>query len=545
MSSSADDSVVDPVLSDDQMATLRRYGTVRETTADQVLYCPADDGYDLIVVLSGCVEVADEAHGRSTLWARHGAGQFAGEFGLLSGQRPLVTVRAKAAGEVVVVGPGQLRELVTRETELADVLVAAFIARRWRRVSQEGLRGSVEIIGAGQSAQALDLRSFLSRNTIAYQWLDLDQVDSPQDVLSSICATRHDLPIAITPAKVVPNACVSELADLLGLGHRSDDSELFDAMIVGGGPAGLAAAVYGASEGLGVAVLEAAAPGGQASATSRIENYLGFPEGISGTELTTRATIQAQKFGALLASPCRVDQLTATGKQFSVLLTDGTALSARTVVAATGSVYRRLPLPDWQRLEGAGIYYAATELEAGLCAGKPSVVLGGGNSAGQAALYLARRCPQVTIVIRDDSFAASMSQYLIDRVTANQSIDLATSTIIQAVSGGEHLESVTVRDTATGCSRRLMAAGLFCFIGQLPESSWLPETVARDSDGFVLTDIAVPQGTRRPRLLYETSVDGVFAIGDIREGSVKRVPAAVGDGSSVIRSIQRYLSLCS
>jgi thioredoxin reductase (NADPH) len=545
MNSSADDSVEFPVLSDDELATLRRYGTVRQTTAGQVLISPADDVYDLTFVLSGGVEVADASRGRSVLFAQLGHGQFAGELSLLTGQRPSGTARVTAGGEIIVVAPGQLRKLLAREAELAEVLMAAFIARRRRRVSQGASSAVVEVIGTGRSARALALRSFLSRNTIAYRWVDLDRVDSADDVLDDIGASRDDLPIAITPTQVLMHAGSAELAEALRVGRRPERYRLFDAIVVGGGPAGLAAAVYGASEGLEVAVLEAAAPGGQAGATSRIENYLGFPEGISGTELTTRATIQAQKFGALLASPCRVERLTAAGEQFSVLLTDGTALSARTVVAATGALYRRLPLAGWQRLEGAGIYYAATDLEAGLCAGSPVVVLGGGNSAGQAALYLARHCPRVTIVIRGDSFAASMSQYLIDRVAANPRIDTVTSTIIQAVDGGEHLESVTLRDTATGNTTRLAAGGLFCFIGAQPESSWLPEDVARDDDGFVLTDIAVPPGTRRPRLPYETSVDGVFAAGDIREGSMKRVAAAVGDGSSVVRSIHRYLSFCS
>jgi thioredoxin reductase (NADPH) len=406
------------------------------------------------------------------------------------------------------------------------------------------LSASIEIIGTGQSAQALALRSFLSRNTVAHHWVDIDQVDSPEDTLQGIGASPDDLPIAITPTRVLMNAGLSELAEALGLRAPKGGRRFFDAIVVGGGPAGLAAAVYGASEGLEVAVLEAAAPGGQAGATSRIENYLGFPEGISGTELTARATIQAQKFGALLASPCRVERLTARGKQFSVLLTDGTALATRTVVAATGALYRRLPLAHWQRLEGAGIYYAATDLEAGLCAGNPVIVLGGGNSAGQAALYLARQCPHVTIVIRGESFAASMSQYLIDRVAANPRIDVTTSTSIQAVDGGEHLESVTLGNTATGNTTQLAAAGLFCFIGALPASGWLPDDVALDDDGFVLTDIAVPPGSGRPRLPYETSLDGLFAAGDVREGSMKRVASAVGEGSSVIRSIHRYFSFC-
>ena len=542
MDSPADSSGIYPVLSDDEVATLRRYGIVRPTTVGQVLFSPSDDSYYLVVVLSGRLEVADESHGRRVLFGQAGPGQFAGELNLVSGQRPFVTVRVTTAGQVVLIPPRQMHELLAREADLAEVLMRAFIARRRRRVSDEALSAVVEIIGTGQSAQALALRSFLSRNTVAYHWVDLDRTGSPEDVLGEIGASHDDLPIAITPTRVLMNARSSELAETLQLKAGNDCSRRFDAVVVGAGPAGLAAAVYGASEGLEVAVLEAAAPGGQAGASSRIENYLGFPEGISGTELTTRATIQAQKFGARLSSPCRVDRLTATGDRFSVLLTDGSTLSARTVVAATGAVYRRLPLAGWRRLEGAGIYYAATELEAGLCAGSPVVVLGGGNSAGQAALYLARRCPRVTIVSRDNSIAASMSQYLIDRVDASPRIDAVASTIIQAVDGAEHLESVTLRNTATGSSRRLAASGLFCFIGALPASSWLPEDVARDDDGFVLTDIAVPTGTGRPRLPYETSVDGVFAAGDIREGSMKRVAAAVGDGSSVVRSIHRYLS---
>ncbi len=542
MSSPVDDSAGYPVLSDDEVATLRRYGIVRRTTAGQVLSSPADDSYDMVVVVSGGVAVTDESHGRSVLFFRPGPGQFVGELSLLTDQHPYLTVRVTSAGQVITIAPAQVRELLAREADLAEVLMRAFIARRRRRVSQEALSAAVEIIGTGQSAQALALRSFLSRNTIAYQWVDLNQVDSPEDTLRGIGASRDDLPIAITPTDMLMNADSSELAETLGLKPPRYSQRAFDVVVAGAGPAGLAAAVYGASEGLEVAVLEARAPGGQAGATSRIENYLGFPQGISGTELTTRATIQAQKFGALLASPCCVDRLTATGRQFSVQLTDGTTLSARTVVAATGAIYRRLPVPDWQRLEGSGIYYAATDLEAGLCAGSPVIVLGGGNSAGQAALHMARRCPRVTIVIRDGSLAASMSQYLIDRVTANPRIDAATSTIIEAVDGGDHLEYVTLRDTATGTARRLAATGLFCFIGQLPESNWLPEDVARDDDGFVLTDIAVPPGTGRPRLPYETSVDGLFAAGDIREGSMKRVAAAVGDGSSVVRSIHRYLS---
>jgi thioredoxin reductase (NADPH) len=316
-------------------------------------------------------------------------------------------------------------------------------------------------------------------------------------------------------------------------------------VVVGAGPAGLAAAVYGASEGLDVAVLDATAPGGQAGSSSRIENYLGFPDGISGAELTTRATIQAQRFGALLASPCRVDSLAVTaGGSFTVGLTDGTSVAARAVVAASGALVRRLPLPNWKRLEGAGIYYAATDLEAGFSSSSHVFVLGGGNSAGQAALYLAPRCAHVTIVVNRDSLAASMSQYLIDRVMASDRIDVTTSTEVVAVDGADHLESIAVRNMATGAVTQVAASGLYCFIGAQPASAWLPAEVACDEDGFVLTDVAAPArpATARTRLPYETAVDGMFAAGDIRAGSMKRVAAAVGEGSSVIQSVHQYLT---
>lgn len=545
MTGPASEATAYPVLSDDQLARLRRYGTTRPVTAGQVLFSPADDRYDLVVVLSGEVAVSSESHGRSVEYARHGPGEFAGELNLLTGQRPFLTARAATEGEVLALTPAQLREVLARETAIADILLRALIARRRRRVSGAAPDAVIELIGTGQSGPALALRTFLNRNTIAYHWVDIDQPGHAADILSSVGATTDDLPVVITPTRVLMNADPAALAAVLGLGRYPEHGRRYDVVIVGAGPAGLAAAVYGASEGLHVAVLDATAPGGQAGSSSRIENYLGFPEGISGAELTTRATIQAQRFGALLASPCRVASLAvAAGGCFTVGVADTTSVSARAVVAASGALYRRLPLPGWERLEGAGIYYAATDLEAAVCAAGPAIVLGGGNSAGQAALYLARRCPRVTIVIRKGSLAGSMSQYLIDRVAASDRIDVAASTEITAVDGGAHLESLTVRNIATGAVTQIAARGLFCFIGAQPASAWLPAEVACDEDGFVLTDAAVPAGqvTVRTRLPYETAVDGLFAAGDIRAGSMKRVAAAVGEGSSVIRSVHQYLA---
>ena len=375
--------------------------------------------------------------------------------------------------------------------------------------------------------------------------MDVEQTEQAAGILGGVGATSDDLPVVVTPTRVLMNADPAALAAALGLGRYPDHPDRYDVVIVGAGPAGLAAAVYGASEGLDVAVMEAFAPGGQAGSSSRIENYLGFTDGISGTELTTRATIQAQRFGALLASPCRVTSVeVAADGSFTVGLTDGTSVAARTVVAASGALVRRLPLPNWERLEGAGIYYAATDLEAGSSLSSHVFVLGGGNSAGQAALFLSRRCPRVTIVVNQDSLTASMSQYLINRVMASDRIDVSTSSEVVAVEGGDHLESVAVRNMATGAVTQVAASGLYFFIGAQPASGWLPDQVARDEEGFVLTDVAVPASpaTARTRLPYETALDGVFAAGDIRAGSMKRVAAAVGEGSSVIQSVHQYLT---
>ena len=464
---------------------------------------------------------------------------------MLTGQRPFLTARATTDSWVLALTPAQVREVLARETDVADIVLRALIARRRRHVSGAVPGAAVEIIGTSHSGPALALRTFLNRNTIAYQWVDVDQADQAARILGSVGATSGDLPVVITPTRVLMNADPAALAAVLGLGRHPGRRRRYDVVVVGAGPAGLAAAVYGASEGLDVAVLDATAPGGQAGSSSRIENYLGFPDGISGAELTTRATIQAQRFGALLASPCRVDSLAvAAGGSFTVGLNDGTSVAARAVVAASGAQVRRLPLPNWERLEGAGIYYAATDLEAGLSSSSHVFVLGGGNSAGQAALYLARRYARVTVVVNRDSLTETMSQYLVDRVMASDRIDVTTSTEVVAVDGADHLESIAVRNMATGAVTQVAASRLYCFIGAQPASAWLPAEVVCDEEGFVLTDVAASArpATARARLPYETAVDGMFAAGDIRAGSMKRVAAAVGEGSSVIQSVHQYLT---
>jgi thioredoxin reductase (NADPH) len=529
-----------PIFGGVALHNLRPYGAERPMSLGDVLFSPDHESYDLIVVLDGQVDIRDESQGRDALLYRHEPGSFVGELNLLTGQRPFLTARAAADGRVLVIPADQLRELLSREGEVADALVTAMIARRRLRL-RDSHDATIEVLGTSESEQALALRTFLNRNTVWYRWVD---VDAEPDELATVGATRDDLPVVVTPVDVLRRCDPGHLADALGLSHRPDDTRHYDVVVVGSGPAGLAAAVYGASEGLTVAVFDKTGPGGQAGGSSRIENYLGFPDGISGGELTSRAMIQAQRFGALLNSPCRIAAVRETGDGFTVTLADDTTVITRTVVVATGAQYRRLPLDNWQRLEGAGIYYAATDLEAGLCVGRPAVVLGGGNSAGQAALYLARHCTRVTIVIRRATLAESMSDYLIERIDAHPLISVASSTVITAVDGGDHLRTVALRG-ADGDVTATPAHGLFCFIGALPATGWLPPAVARDDDGFVLTDVAVPPAPGRTRLPFETALDGVFAAGDVRLGSMKRVAAAVGEGSSVIRSVHQYLASLS
>ena len=463
-----DESAAYPVFTADQLDRLLGYGSVRPVRAGEVLFSPADDTYDLLVVLDGEVEVTEEVRGGQVRFAPHGRGKFVGELNLLTGQRPFHTARVTADGEILVIPPEQLRVLLGRETEIADVLVRALIARRRRRLSGEGASAPIEVIGTEQSGQALALRTFLSRNTIAYRWVDAGLVADLDGYLTGVGVTRDDLPVVITPSSVLPRARPADLGAALGLVRHAAADRRYDVVVVGAGPAGLAAAVYGASEGLDVVVFDGTAPGGQAGTSSRIENYLGFPDGISGAELTTRAAIQAQRFGALLTSPCEVQRVSASPGGFEIALSDGGSAEARTVVAACGARYRRLPLANWERLEGAGIYYAATSLEAGLCAAGPVFVLGGGNSAGQAAIFLARHCSQVTIVIRRQALAASMSQYLIDRIEAHDQIQVAASSVVSAVNGRDHLESVELRDIRSGEVTRFASRGLFCFIGAEP-----------------------------------------------------------------------------
>jgi len=542
MAAGSDGEEAFPTLSASQLARLSTWADPVGVAVGDVLFAAGDTGYDFILIESGEVEVIREATPDSPaeVVARHGPGRFLGELNMLTGQAVYLTGRVSVAGQVRRLPPTQFRRLMAEDPELSDLILRAFMARREALRTGEGAR-SIEVVGSGTSAGALAVRNWAARQRLPHVWVD---VDTPQGeaLIASLGVTTTDLPVVVTPTAVLRQATPGLLASHLGLAFRAVPGRVFDLVVVGAGPAGLAAAVYGASEGLDTVLVEAVAVGGQAAASSRIENYLGFPSGLPGAELTSLALVQAQKFGATVTSPCEALTLAVGDGHLGVVLVDGTHVAAHAVVVATGARYRKLPLDRWDHFEGAGIYYAATELEARACVGSDVAVVGGANSAGQAALFLASRDTRVRLVVRGSDLHAGMSRYLADRIVADPRIDVHTSTQVVALGGDTALEHVALAAGGDVAPVVVPCSGLFCFVGAVPSTAWL-DGVALDDDGFVLTGQDLPDDLeafdvlgRRP-LPFETSVPGVFAAGDVRHGSMKRVAAAVGDGASAVRSV--------
>ena len=529
-----------------QLAALEGLGVRRPIAAGQYLYREGDPSYDFYVVLAGVVEIVAEAEGEERVVARHGAGRFLGELNLLTGQRVFVSARVAEPGEVIAVPRDALRRLISTDARLSDKILAAFLARR--AILMSGAASAIRVIGSRFSPESRRVREFLVRSGIPHEWLDADADSAVASLVREFDISPGDLPVVIATGTVLRHPSPGALADYLGLTVGSLPDRRFDLIVVGAGPAGLAAAVYGASEGLRTLVLELVAVGGQAGSSSRIENYLGFPTGISGGDLTQRATVQAQKFGAFLSSPCAAVSLREEAGHLVVRLSDGTDVAGEAVILATGARYRRLGAGRLAEFESSGVYYAATELEARLCAGSPVVIAGGGNSAGQAALFLADAGSAVTIVIRGPDLAASMSRYLFDRIQADKRIAVRRNTKIVALEGDQTLSGVRV--TGPGGDETLSCLALFSFIGADPASEWLSGCAALDHRGFVLTDrYLAPEllGERwdalgRSPLPFETSHPGLFAVGDVRSGSTKRVAAAVGEGSAAVRSVHEFLA---
>jgi thioredoxin reductase (NADPH) len=543
-----DTDVAWPLLDPSAVDEIAAFGSVVPVDAGEMLYRAGGEVPNFFVVIEGEVEIVREGEDEVVV-AAHGPGRFLGELNLVTGQRPYLSARMSQAGRVLSVEPDQFRLLMSTKPDLSDTIFQAFVARR--QMLRSGLAaGAIRLIGSRFSPEALALRAFANRAGLPYTWIEIEDLDDVGAYLAEFGAGPEDVPMVVMPKVVLRRATPGEFASLLGLAYRSVPGSVADLVVVGSGPAGLAAAVYGSSEGLSTICLDAVAVGGQAGASSRIENYVGFPNGISGGDLTTRAAIQAQRLGARLNAPCEVVGLKAENGFHIVQLVDGSEIATRAVIVASGAHYRRLAVPDLERFEGAGVYYAATELEARLCRGARVGVVGGGNSAGQAAIYLSQQGSHVTLIVRRRELVETMSQYLIARIAADPHIEVLTHTEVRQLAGDTHLETVTLEHTASGARETVGCGGLFCFIGAIPATSWLGECVARDRNGFVPTDRELPDddasreafGGRDP-LPFETSCPGVFAVGDVRLGSMKRVAAAVGEGSSAVRSVHEYLSI--
>ena len=539
-----------PTFTAEQWNRFRTFGTRQDVEPDMWLFRAGDTVCDMLLVESGIIEVVrgQTADSAEAVVARYVAGQFSGELNLLTGQVAYLDARATTSGTVYRISPTAFRALMDSEPDLSDLILRTLVARR--QILREGQAArSLEVLAGPQSSTTMALRTYLDRQQLPYTWTDYSS-DVGQLLARAAGVTTEQLPAVLTVTALIREATPARLADVLGLSHRPIIGKALDVVVIGGGPAGLAAAVYGASEGLRTLLLDAVATGGQAAASSRIENYLGFTSGISGADLTGRAVIQAQKFGARIASPSRVSGLDTTPGHLRVLLDDGTALETRTVVVATGARYRSLPLDRWSDFEGAGIYYAATELEARSCSGSAVAVIGGANSAGQAALFVASHGASVHLIIRGDALEKGMSAYLADRIVAHPRITVHTNTTVTAVDGDRQLETVTlstISPDGVSTTARHDCRGLFCFIGAIPATEWLTG-VQLDDHGFILTDSRLSEVNhvwtdldRRP-LPFETSAPGILAAGDVRAGSMKRVAAAVGEGASAISSVHAVLS---
>ena len=535
-----------PTLSDADLGLVQSYGSRRSIHAEDYLFRQGDQTNEFYVVLSGAVEIVVHADGNDRVIARHGAGRFLGELNLVTGLRLFVSARVVEPGEIVVVSREALRTLIATQPRLSDIILKALMARR--ALLLRSAADSLRLVGSRFSPETRRIREYLTRSRVPHEWLDPDRDASIEELLQTAGVSPGELPVVFAGDTVLRRMTAGSLAEYLGLTVASLASRTFDLVIAGGGPAGLAAAVYGASEGLRTLVVEMLAVGGQAGSSSRIENYLGFPTGVSGDDLTQRALVQAEKFGAFLTSPCAATSLREENGHLLIRLSDGTDVAGRAVIAATGARYRRLPVDRLEDFEGNGVYYAATELEARLCAGSPVVVVGGGNSAGQAALFLAEAGGSVALVIRSPDLGRNMSRYLVDRIEAHPAVDVRLSSHVTGLDGGSTLAAVRVTgpdgETVMPCS------GLFSLIGADPSSDWLSGCAALDEHDFVLTDLSLKDKHmddswkaegRRP-LPFESSRPGMFVVGDLRSGSMKRVAAAVGEGSAAVRSVHQYLA---
>jgi thioredoxin reductase (NADPH) len=538
-----------PKLSPEQMARLRTCGHERSAVAGELLFDQGEVNIPFFVVLSGSIEVIHPSMGVEQVITVHGPNEFTGEVDLLSGGRSLVRGRARTAAQLLIIERSRLRDLVQTDVELSELFLRAFILRRMGLIAHN--QGDVVLIGSRHSSGTLRLQEFLTRTSHPFTYVDVETDPDVQHLLDTFHVAVGDVPVVVCRGeRVLKNPTNSEVAECLGFNPTLDSTAVRDLVVVGAGPGGLAAAVYAASEGLDVLVLEAETPGGQAGSSSKIENYLGFPTGISGGALAGRALTQAEKFGAQVLVATAAGRLLCERRPFSIDLGRGVAVRARAVVIATGAAYRKPEIAGLARFEGAGVYYGATHVEAQRCRGDEIAIVGGGNSAGQAAVYLSRVVRHVHILVRGEGLAESMSRYLIRRIEETPNITLYTRTRLESLDGGDHLESVAWRDDRSHERSEHDVRHVFLMTGAKPNSDWLSGCLATDAKGFIKTGMDVSAEElaarnwplKRSPYLLETSLPGVFAVGDVRAASVKRVASAVGEGSICIQLVHRALA---
>jgi thioredoxin reductase (NADPH) len=536
-----------PKLTPAQIGRIAAHGRTRSVQPGDVLIEQGDTSVPFFVVITGEVEIVRPFGTNETLITIHGDGEFTGEVNMLSGRRSLVRARASKPGKVIELDHQDLLGLVQTDAELSDILMRAFILRRVELIAA-GV-GDLILIGSVFSAGTLRIKEFLMRNGHPYSYIDLEQDPDVQNLLDSFQIVASDVPVLICRGQVVlRNPGNQQIADCLGFNESIDQTQVRDLVVVGAGPSGLAAAVYGASEGLDVVVLETGSPGGQAGSSSKIENYLGFPTGISGQDLAGRAYIQAQKFGAKILI-ARATRIVCDYRPYIVETENAARIPARTVLITTGAQYRKLPLKNLSRFEGAGVYYGATFVERQLCGGEEVIVVGGGNSAGQAAVFLAQTTKRVHVLVRSASLAASMSRYLIRRIEESPNVIVRPHTEIVALEGNHHLESVRWQNSNTGQTEMHNIRHIFVMTGADPNTGWLNGCIVLDAKGFINTgpDLssenlsAAGWSLKRQPYLLETSLPGIFAAGDVRGGSIKRVASAVGEGSTAISFVHKVI----
>jgi thioredoxin reductase (NADPH) len=545
----SDNEVAFPTLSAKDLAALTARGHPRQVHAGEVLFAEGDRNRSFFVVLEGSIEVVGHSKGVPHVVAVHHPGQFSGDVDMLSGRAILVTGRAAEDGRVLELSSAELRQAVDELPQLGQILAKAFLMRRALLLGEE--YEAVTIIGSRFSPDAHRLRDFATRNGVPIRWMDLEADEQADALLRQFNIPASATPIVLgSDGEWVSNPSIADFARCMGLEATLEPDHMYDLVVVGAGPAGLAASVYAASEGLEVLTVDALAAGGQAGTSSLIENYLGFPAGISGEELTRNALFQAQKFGAKITVPAEVRSLGLDGGERVVTLTDGSRILTRCVLVASGVEYRKLDVPRFGDFEGAGIYYAATEMEARLCRGEEVVVVGAGNSAGQAIMFLSRYASRVHVLVRGQDLGASMSRYLVDRVERMENVTIHRGAVVSGLEGDGHLSAVHTKG-ANGEQQTIATNSLYLFIGEDPHTDWLHGCVELDRRGFVLTGDGLSPTTTdserwrsagRAPFLLETSLPGVFAAGDVRAGSAKRVAAAVGEGSMAVSFVHAYIA---